>query len=386
MTRVFLVRHAQAEGNLFRRSHGQFDSLLLPDGYRQIAALEERFADIHIDACYSSDLFRTKATAAAVYKPKGLELMLRPKLREIHMGIWEDATWGRLREENRESHIGFIECRADWQVPGSETFFQLRTRMAEAIEEIVAAHPNQTVAVFSHGMAIRNYLAHLKGYSPETLQEIPHGDNTSVSLITFEDGTADIEYHADASHLTPEISTFARQNWWRSEKGLPADLNFSFRPYTGADRAFVEAAHEGAWQNIYGLPCPNLAAFVDDTVADATLSDYGVRIATIEGKVVGLVQLSPESGMEDGYAHLSFAYLLPEYRHKGYGCQLLGETMSLARKMGRNTLRLYCSKENTVAQAFYKKFEFSTIGQVMHAGHRLDEMVLPISTKNSGCK
>jgi len=386
MTRVFLIRHAQAEGNLFRRAHGQFDSLVLPDGYRQIAALEAHFANIHIDACYSSDLFRTRVTAEAVYKPKGLELKLRPKLREIHMGTWEDATWGRLRAEHCGSHVGFVECHNDWQVAGSETFPQLRARMAEAIEEIVATHPNQTVAVFSHGMAIRNYLAHLKGYSLETLREIPHGDNTSVSLITFADGAATVEYHADATHLSPEISTFARQSWWRNEKGLPADLNFAFRLYTDADRAFVEIAHEDAWQAIYGVSCPDITAFADDTTNNASQSDYGVRMATLDDALVGLVQFSPESGMEEGYAHLSFAYLLPAYRHKGFGCQLLGETMSLARKMGRNKLRLHCSKENTAAQAFYKKFGFSTIGQVIHAEHILDVMVLPISTKNSGCK
>ena len=386
MTRIFLIRHAQAEGNLFRRSHGQYNSLILPDGYRQIAALEERFADIHIDACYSSDLFRTRATAAAVYKPKGLELKLRPKLREIHMGAWEDQTWGRLRVENHESHMGFIECHNDWQVSGSETFPQLRKRMAEAMEEIVAAHPNQTVAVFSHGMAIRNYLAHLKGNPQEALREIPHGDNTSVSLITFENGAATVEYHADASHLTPEISTFARQSWWRNEKGLPADLNFSFRHYTDADRSFVEAAHEDAWQIIYGMSCPDIAAFADDTAADAAQSDYGVRMATLDGALVGLVQMSPMSGMEDGYAHLSFAYLLPEYRYRGFGGQLLGETISLARKMGRSRLRLYCSQKNAAAQAFYRKYSFTTVGQVTQAGHLLDEMVLPISTKDSGCK
>ena len=386
MTRVFLIRHAQAEGNLYRRSHGQYDSLILPDGYRQIAALAERFSDIHIDACYSSDLFRTKATAAAVYKPKGLELKLRPKLREIHMGVWEDMTWGRLRVEAHESHMAFIACAADWQVAGSETFPQLRKRMAEAMEEIVAAHPNQTVAVFSHGMAIRNYLARLNGATPEALAEIPHGDNTSVSLITFENGAATIEYQADASHLTPEISTFARQSWWRNDKGLPADLNFSFRRYTDTDHAFIEAAHEDAWQSIYALSCPDSAAFADDTVNDAEHSDYGVRMALLDEKVVGLVQISSESGMEEGCAHLSFAYLLPEYRYKGFGGQLLGETMSLARKMGRSKLRLYCSRQNTAAQAFYKKQGFTTIGQIEQVGHMLDVMTLPISTKNSGDK
>ena len=56
MTTLYLIRHAEAEGNLYRRIHGQFDTNVTPNGRRQIAALARRFASIDIDACYSSDL------------------------------------------------------------------------------------------------------------------------------------------------------------------------------------------------------------------------------------------------------------------------------------------------------------------------------------------
>ena len=65
MTRIYIIRHAEAEGNLYRRIHGQYDSLVTPLGYRQIQALEKRFQDIYLDAVYSSDLFRTQTTAKA---------------------------------------------------------------------------------------------------------------------------------------------------------------------------------------------------------------------------------------------------------------------------------------------------------------------------------
>ena len=78
MTTVYLVRHAEAEGNLYRRVHGWYNSLITDNGYRQIAALRGRFADIHIDAVYSSDLFRTMTTAKAVYLSHGLELHTDP--------------------------------------------------------------------------------------------------------------------------------------------------------------------------------------------------------------------------------------------------------------------------------------------------------------------
>ena len=65
MTKVYIIRHAEAEGNLYRRVHGWYNSLITDNGYRQIAALRGRFADVHIDAVYSSDLFRTMTTATS---------------------------------------------------------------------------------------------------------------------------------------------------------------------------------------------------------------------------------------------------------------------------------------------------------------------------------
>ena len=49
-TKIFLVRHAEAEGNLFRIAHGQYDSIITPQGYRQLAWLRERFKDETLDA------------------------------------------------------------------------------------------------------------------------------------------------------------------------------------------------------------------------------------------------------------------------------------------------------------------------------------------------
>ena len=83
MTTIYLIRHAEAEGNLYRIAQGQANSSITDRGERQIQALARRFADIPIDAVYASDLYRTCATASAIYKPKGLPLHRRRDLREI---------------------------------------------------------------------------------------------------------------------------------------------------------------------------------------------------------------------------------------------------------------------------------------------------------------
>ena len=42
MTTIYLIRHAEAEGNLYRRAHGWYNSIITDRGYRQIAALIKR--------------------------------------------------------------------------------------------------------------------------------------------------------------------------------------------------------------------------------------------------------------------------------------------------------------------------------------------------------
>ena len=44
MTKVYLIRHAEAEGNYYRRIQGQWDGGITARGHKQIAALAERIA------------------------------------------------------------------------------------------------------------------------------------------------------------------------------------------------------------------------------------------------------------------------------------------------------------------------------------------------------
>ena len=42
MTTIYLIRHAEAEGNLYRRIHGRYNALVTETGFKQIACLEAR--------------------------------------------------------------------------------------------------------------------------------------------------------------------------------------------------------------------------------------------------------------------------------------------------------------------------------------------------------
>lgn len=162
MTTIYLIRHAEAEGNLYRIAQGQANSSITDRGERQIQALARRFADIPIDAVYASDLYRTCATASAIYKPKGLPLHRRRDLREICVGVWEEKTWGEIARQDPAQLENFNHRLHLWHVEGAETPQAVQTRLLAAVRDIAAANDGKTAAVFSHGCAIRLLLAALQ--------------------------------------------------------------------------------------------------------------------------------------------------------------------------------------------------------------------------------
>ena len=133
MTSIYLIRHAEAEGNLYRIAQGQDNSNQTDRGWRQVWALEKRFADIRIDAVYASDLYRTCATASAVYKAKGLPLHRMRELREICVGRWEQRTWGDIYREDPAQMDYFNRQPDKWHVEGAETPGQVLERVLTAV-------------------------------------------------------------------------------------------------------------------------------------------------------------------------------------------------------------------------------------------------------------
>ena len=90
-----------------------------------------------------------------------------------------------------------------WHVPGTETPEQIRDRMLGVLDTIVRECPDMTVAAVTHGMASRILLGTLQGMSiAEISEKCPHGDNTAVSLIEYENGRYRVVYANDASPVS----------------------------------------------------------------------------------------------------------------------------------------------------------------------------------------
>ena len=362
MTTIYLIRHAEAEGNLYRRVHGWYDSLITENGYRQIAALEERFRDIHIDAVYSSDLFRTRTTARAIYRSKNLPLRTHPGLRELNLGEWEDRTFGAVRHSDPQQMELFNRTDPAWEVEKAETFFQLGDRLYGTVGRLARRHPNQTVAMFSHGMAIRQFLGRVKNIPPEEWHAMPHGDNTAVTCLTFDGEKFTIQYEMDNSHLPEDISTLARQSWWRKDKKTAADVNLwadiPVKTWSQDQELYLKLRRE---------VCPG----VEDALLLAEAEElwnrwpcgmWNINIFHAGERPIGVILYDDRCNTKrTGY--IKFLSLLPEDRGRGLGIQLIGAAVSMHRNSGRERLRLHCPADNDRARRFFEKYGFKKIGE-----------------------
>ena len=319
MTTIYLIRHAEAEGNLYRIAQGQDNSALTDRGWRQVRALERRFDGVRIDAVYTSDLYRTRATASALYLPRNLTPHLVPELREIHVGVWERKTWGEIVRRWPEQMADFGRRMDRWHMEGAETPSEVLERVLGALEKIAAENEGRTAAVFSHGYAIRLVLANLQGISlRDTGDRTPTGDNTAVSLLEWDGEGLRVVFANDNSHLkTPEY--LAGEKPARPKRAFALEPGLWFRPL-GRGEARERLA---AWAEASPFP-----------EAPLTLEGF------LEEESVGLLQLDPERG------RIGLLHVRPEYRKRGFGTQFIGQAVLRARGEGVEVLSVLLPPES----------------------------------------
>ena len=293
MTTIYLIRHGEAEGNAFRRIHGQYDSNLTPTGREQAKYVAKRFESVPLDAVLSSDLTRAASTAAPLARAHGLPLRLDPAFREVGIGIWEDVPFGALEKEQPEAMTAFHFDPIHWQVDGSESFWDYTNRFIHGMTKWAQTYPGGSIAIFCHSVILRGLMLRL--FFMDHIQEIPYCENTSVSKLFYENGTFSYEYLNNADHVPQRLSTYAKQKWWRDQGLNKRDFNLWYRPGPEED----------------GLICVH---------------------AMRREEAVGLVRVDPAAG------RLVELRLREDCQGKFMDDQLLGHAVSLLRCRGFETM------------------------------------------------
>jgi len=331
LTRIYLIRHAEAEGNIYRRAHGQANGQIIGRALKQIEQLKERFIAEEISAVYSSDLQRAVTTADAICAPRGIKPVTDRRLREVMMGAWEDIAWGNLEYYEPEMNRLFSIDPARWRVDGGEEYSLVQKRMTGCISEIGKRHDGGSVAVFSHGFAIRTFLCAILGVASHEIVKVPYCDNTAVALLVYDNGRLSVGYQGDNSHLRSDTSTFANQTWWRAEKEIVRE-NLRFEP--------LDEDRDAELLKSY----------------DTQGKEYRGYTAFLTNEPVGLLCLDETAGW------IRYIYVKPEMRKRNFGVQLLGQAVSESRRNRREILRAGLQSGDP-STGFFKKFDFKWEGE-----------------------
>lgn len=200
---LYLIRHAEAEGNALGQIMGQRDLPLTERGRRQAAALAGalRARGLTLTAVYASDLRRTMETAQPLAEACGAPAPLpRPGLRELGRGVLE----GR-------GHVEAAELR---RLPGVVESFEpeeaIVARIALIGAELRRAAAAADVAAVAHGGSLGRLLRLYLGLPVR----IPTGptlpgqagprfrlDNTGVTALAFAGGEVTVLFTNALDHL-----------------------------------------------------------------------------------------------------------------------------------------------------------------------------------------
>lgn len=150
MTTVYFIRHAEPN----YENHDDLSRELSPKGLQSSKELVNSFAGIQIDAFYSSPYLRAVDTIKPLADSRGRSIHLIPDFRER-----------KITDHWIEDFTGFTEKQwADfhYHLPGGESLFMVQERNIRALEDLLQAHPDQTILIGTHGTALSTIINYYK--------------------------------------------------------------------------------------------------------------------------------------------------------------------------------------------------------------------------------
>lgn len=202
-TTVYLLRHGATAANRevpYRLLGRSLDLPLDEEGTDQARRAAGVLRPYPLAAVYASPMLRAVETAAHVGRPHGLEPVVVEALIEADLGRWEGLTWDQARSADPEHHAAFFAHPGTVPYPDGESFLDAQHRMVPTIADLAAEHPGGRIAVVSHNVTNRAYLAALMGIPIDRAREIRQA-NGGISVIRHEGSKAVVETVNASFHL-----------------------------------------------------------------------------------------------------------------------------------------------------------------------------------------
>ncbi|XP_032518641.1 6-phosphofructo-2-kinase/fructose-2,6-bisphosphatase-like isoform X1 [Danaus plexippus] len=176
---IYFTRHGESEYNVLGRIGG--DAALSPRGERYALALAEHFnslAEVEPVAVWTSELRRTKQTAAGIHAPKRAIRALN----ELDAGICEGLTYEEMQERFPQEFAWRDQDKLRYRYPWGESYIDIMTRLRPVLAALQEEH---NVVVVGHQAVLRCMLGY---FLDAKLDELPYMNvplHTIVKLTSY---------------------------------------------------------------------------------------------------------------------------------------------------------------------------------------------------------
>ena len=198
---VLLIRHAEQEVNMQTAADFR-DPPLSERGRKQVIAVGEALADVHLDAVFCSNLQRAHDTAEAIIEHHDLELQVIDDLREheVFRDLPDDKPLDQIlsRQLLRALQSRLISEQTADAYPYSEGRAEFRKRAVNAVEQAIWTQRAERIAVVCHAGVINAYVSHVVK-SPYDFIFGP--DHTAVSVVVAREHRRMVLRLNDSHHL-----------------------------------------------------------------------------------------------------------------------------------------------------------------------------------------
>ena len=204
VTRLFLIRHGQSDGNAKGRFGGHSPTPLSDLGRQQAELTATTLAKEKIHAIYSSDLLRAVQTAEPLAKLIDLPIIATPAFRERKVGVLEGLTFDESKAAHPKDYYALVNRNIHHVITDGESYRQLLRRATKELHEILRTHHSENVVIFSHTGAICYLTLYLIGAINRQTKTTPWLVTSNCGINRFEIRSRNnIRVHAfnDTRHL-----------------------------------------------------------------------------------------------------------------------------------------------------------------------------------------
>ncbi len=201
---IYFIRHGETLWNTLKIFQGSSDSPLTELGISQAEKLSKKLKNIEFTDFYSSPMGRTTQTTKIIMGDRKQKIRFIEEFKEISMGDIEGVPRSEFEEKYPKEFYDFFNNPVDYdpKVYHGENYYEVIERVKKGLDKLLSyLNDNDRVVVVTHGVTLKALFHIITKEKMDELGAAKVPQNTSVSIVKYENGKFNIEVFSDTSHL-----------------------------------------------------------------------------------------------------------------------------------------------------------------------------------------